>query len=99
MVVMNTQNRPYRRYNSKVEVGSIYVTWIAAAVPGGGSQSPTTPAEQQDPKKLTLLSCFSHANWQIGDWCFLPTYAKFSTSVTINMEDIVSEGEAKRMTD
>lgn len=80
---------------SNVEVGSLYVTWIAAAVPGGGSQSPTTPAEQQDPKKLTLLSCFSHANWQLGDWCLLPTYAKFSTSVTINMEDIASDGEAK----
>ena len=44
---------------------------------------------------MTLLSYFSHANWQLGDWCLLPTCAKFSTLVTINMEDIASDGEAK----
>lgn len=80
---------------SNVEIKSLVVTWIAAAGPDGGSQSPTTPAEQQDPKKLTLLSCFTHANWQLGDWCLLPAYAKISTSVPINMEDFASDGEAK----
>lgn len=84
---------------SNVEVGSLYVYWIAASVPGGGSQSPTTPAEQQDPKKLTLMSCFSHANWQIGDWCLVPTYENFSTSVTTNMEDIASDGDTKTVKD
>lgn len=80
---------------SNVEVGSLYVNWIAAAVPGCGSQSPTTPAEQQDPKKLTLLSRFSHANWQLGDWCLLPTYPNFFTPVTTSMEDIASDGDTK----
>ncbi|GAB2291926.1 Probable ubiquitin-conjugating enzyme E2 23 [Dionaea muscipula] len=56
---------------TKVTVGSVYVHWIASA--GYGSESSTTPTEDQDPKKLKLLSCFTYANWQLGDWCLLPS--------------------------
>ena len=84
---------------SNVEFRYLYVYWIAASVLGSGSQSPTTPTEQQDPKKLTLMSCFSHANWKIGDWCLVPTYENFSTSVTTNMEDIASDGDTKTVKD
>ncbi|KAJ0076610.1 hypothetical protein Patl1_36014 [Pistacia atlantica] len=35
-------------------------------------------AEEQSPKNLKLLSCFAHANWQVGDWCLLPSLAKTS---------------------
>ncbi|KAK1295716.1 putative ubiquitin-conjugating enzyme E2 23 [Acorus calamus] len=59
---------------TKVQVGAVYVYWIASANPGYGSDSTTAPPEEQNPKNLTVLSCFSHANWQLGDWCmFSPT--------------------------
>ncbi|GMH17850.1 hypothetical protein Nepgr_019691 [Nepenthes gracilis] len=57
----------------KVTVGSVYVHWIASA--GYGLESSTAPAEEQNPKNLKLLSCFTHANWQLGDWCLLPSLA------------------------
>lgn len=55
----------------KVTVGSVYVHWIASA--GYGPDSSTSPAEEQNPKNLKLLSCFTHANWQLGDWCLHPS--------------------------
>ncbi|KAK9164568.1 hypothetical protein Syun_005470 [Stephania yunnanensis] len=56
---------------TKVTVGSVFIYWIASA--GCGSESLTAPAEEQGPKNLKLLSCLTHANWQVGDWCFLPS--------------------------
>lgn len=53
-----------------VEVGLVYVSWITSVI-GQGIHS-STPPRFQDPRNLTLLSCFSHANWQLGDWCMLP---------------------------
>ncbi|KAL0422920.1 UNVERIFIED_CONTAM: putative ubiquitin-conjugating enzyme E2 23 [Sesamum latifolium] len=55
----------------KVTVGSLFIYWIASA--GYGPDSATTPAEEQTPKNLKLLSCFTHTNWQLGDWCLLPS--------------------------
>ncbi|KAF4374006.1 hypothetical protein F8388_007912 [Cannabis sativa] len=52
---------------TKVTVGSVFMYWIASA--GYGPDSSTSPAEEQSPKNLKLLSCFAHANWQLGDWC------------------------------
>uniref|UniRef100_A0A5B6ZUE8 E2 ubiquitin-conjugating enzyme n=1 Tax=Davidia involucrata TaxID=16924 RepID=A0A5B6ZUE8_DAVIN len=54
---------------TKVTVGSVFIYWIASA--GYGPNSSTAPAEEQSPKNLKLLSCFAHANWQLGDWCLL----------------------------
>ncbi|KAI4297783.1 hypothetical protein L6164_037650 [Bauhinia variegata] len=56
---------------TKVAVGSVFVYWITSA--GFGPDSSTAPAEEQSPKNLKLLSCFAHANWQLGDWCLLPS--------------------------
>lgn len=56
---------------TKVTVGSVFIYWIASA--GYGPDSSTAPAEEQSPKNLKLLSCFAHANWQLGDWCLLPS--------------------------
>ncbi|XVE48836.1 hypothetical protein DITRI_Ditri01bG0034300 [Diplodiscus trichospermus] len=56
---------------TKVTAGSVFIYWIASA--GYGPDSSTAPAEEQNPKNLKLLSCFAHANWQVGDWCLLPT--------------------------
>ncbi|KAL5774471.1 hypothetical protein ACOSP7_012028 [Xanthoceras sorbifolium] len=57
---------------SVVDTGLVYVDWIASALMGCDSNI-TVPPHLQDSKNLTLLSCFSHANWQLGDWCMLPT--------------------------
>ncbi|XP_042041974.1 probable ubiquitin-conjugating enzyme E2 23 [Salvia splendens] len=64
-----------------VTVGSVFIYWIASA--GYGPDSDTTPAEEQSPKNLKLLSCFAHTNWQLGDWCLLP-FSKESTVTTLN---------------
>ncbi|KAL2231709.1 UNVERIFIED_CONTAM: putative ubiquitin-conjugating enzyme E2 23 [Sesamum indicum] len=68
---------------TKVTVGSVFIYWIASA--GYGSDSATTPAEEQAPKNLKLLSCFSHTNWQLGDWCLLPSSQELSCA-TLNKE-------------
>ncbi|KAL5995706.1 putative ubiquitin-conjugating enzyme E2 23 [Asimina triloba] len=67
----------------KVEAGSVFVYWIASASPGYGTLPTSVPLEEQKPKDLTLLSCFAHANWQLGDWCLLPSSAPIS-SITLN---------------
>ncbi|KAL1810985.1 hypothetical protein ACET3Z_021050 [Daucus carota] len=64
---------------TKVTVGSVFIYWIASA--GYGPDSSTTPAEEQNPKNLKLLSCFMHASWQLGDWCLLPTTSRSSSTV------------------
>ncbi|KAK4401381.1 putative ubiquitin-conjugating enzyme E2 23 [Sesamum angolense] len=61
----------------KVTVGSLFIYWIASA--GYGPDSATTPAEEQTPKNLKLLSCFTHTNWQLGDWCLLPSLGSTPT--------------------
>ncbi|TKY50747.1 ubiquitin-conjugating enzyme E2 23 [Spatholobus suberectus] len=66
---------------TKVTVGSVFVYWIASA--GYGPYSSTTPAEEQSPKNLKLLACFAHANWQLGDWCLLPS-SVLSSSVSMD---------------
>ncbi|GAB4838546.1 Probable ubiquitin-conjugating enzyme E2 23 [Ancistrocladus abbreviatus] len=66
---------------TKVTVGSVYVHWIASA--GYGPESSTAPAEEQNPKNLKLLSSFTHASWQLGDWCLLPSLTA-STSIPLD---------------
>ncbi|KAM7263971.1 hypothetical protein ACFE04_001654 [Oxalis oulophora] len=53
-----------------VEAGFLYVDWLASVL---SCSDPLlrAPARFQNAKNLTLLSCFSHSNWQIGDWCML----------------------------
>ncbi|KAJ9566490.1 hypothetical protein OSB04_002456 [Centaurea solstitialis] len=47
-----------------VEAGFVYVNWLGCA--RFGSEAPLS---LQSSRGLTSLSCFSHSNWQIGDWC------------------------------
>lgn len=56
----------------KVQTASVIVYWVASAYFGIGANSSNVPAEEQSPKDLNLLDCFSYANWQLGDWCLLP---------------------------
>ncbi|PIN02869.1 Ubiquitin-conjugating enzyme [Handroanthus impetiginosus] len=66
---------------TKVTVGSVFIYWIASA--GYGPDSANTPAEEQSPKNLKLMSCFAHTNWQLGDWCLLPS-SQESSCVPLN---------------
>ncbi|XP_020517139.1 probable ubiquitin-conjugating enzyme E2 23 isoform X1 [Amborella trichopoda] len=72
---------------TKVQVASVFVNWIAAANAGGYGSD--IPPEEQDPKDLKLLTCFSHANWQLGDWCLLRTPAP-AVDADASTEDPVS---------
>ncbi|KHN08523.1 Putative ubiquitin-conjugating enzyme E2 24 [Glycine soja] len=54
-----------------VEAGLVYVNWLASVLLGSNFNVSVPPC-WQDSKNLTLLSCFSHTNWQLGDWCMLP---------------------------
>ncbi|KAF5200060.1 Ubiquitin-conjugating enzyme family protein [Thalictrum thalictroides] len=54
----------------RVEAGMVYVDWVASAIIHCDFNVPAPPC-LQEPKDLTLLSCFTHANWQLGDWCIL----------------------------
>ncbi|TKY71699.1 ubiquitin-conjugating enzyme E2 24 [Spatholobus suberectus] len=54
-----------------VEAGLVYVNWLASVLLGSNLNVNVPPC-WQDSKNLTLLSCFSHTNWQLGDWCMLP---------------------------
>ncbi|KAJ9189542.1 hypothetical protein P3X46_000822 [Hevea brasiliensis] len=69
---------------TKVTAGSVFIYWIASA--GHGPDSSTAPAEEQSPKNLKLLSCFAHANWQVGDWCLLPPAIRQSSSITLDKD-------------
>lgn len=55
---------------SHVDVGLVHVNWITSVTNVWGDKS-SSPPNFQDPKNLTLMSCFPHANWQLGDWCAL----------------------------
>ncbi|XP_065879333.1 probable ubiquitin-conjugating enzyme E2 24 [Euphorbia lathyris] len=54
-----------------VTAGLVYVDWLACALVGCNSSLPA-PRRLQDAHNLTLLPCFLHENWQLGDWCMLP---------------------------
>ncbi|XP_077246663.1 putative ubiquitin-conjugating enzyme E2 23 [Tasmannia lanceolata] len=64
----------------KVQAGSVFVYWISSANPGYGSESAGVPCEEQSPKNLTVLSCFTHTSWQLGDWCLLPSHEPLSSA-------------------
>ncbi|XWS19599.1 hypothetical protein CRYUN_Cryun31cG0029300 [Craigia yunnanensis] len=55
---------------SGVDAGFVYVDWISSAH-DVHDMSASLPSRLQEAKDLTLVSCFSHANWQLGDWCML----------------------------
>ncbi|KAG8046185.1 hypothetical protein GUJ93_ZPchr0008g14150 [Zizania palustris] len=62
---------------TKVETVAVIVYWIASAHFGTNHES--VPPEEQNPKDLTLLSCFSYANWQLTDWCLPYQYTSSCT--------------------
>lgn len=52
-----------------VEAGLVYVSWFASLAV---SDPNSPPSSLQDSKNLTLLSCFPHEFWRVGDWCMYP---------------------------
>ncbi|XP_010469433.1 PREDICTED: probable ubiquitin-conjugating enzyme E2 24 [Camelina sativa] len=62
-----------------VEAGLVYVDWVASIVMGG-DRNLTAPQALQNPETLTLLPCVSHASWQLGDWCILPSSSHSDTA-------------------
>ncbi|KAJ3670630.1 hypothetical protein LUZ60_008056 [Juncus effusus] len=59
----------------EIEIGLVKIRWILSVSHVWGenykSTLPISPNYLQDPKNITLLSCFQHAKWQLGDWCTL----------------------------
>lgn len=63
---------------TKVESVAVIVYWIASAHFATDQQP--VPPEEQNPKDLTLLSCFSYASWQLTDWCLPHRYTSCATN-------------------
>ncbi|KAK4754438.1 hypothetical protein SAY87_002542 [Trapa incisa] len=81
-----------------VKAGFVHVEWLGSAL-GSNHSNFHLPEELQDEKNVTLLPCFLHSSWQLGDWCSfsavndVPTYCKpgngfASKDSTPNHEDI-----------
>lgn len=77
-----------------VEVGLAYVDWISSALVGVSMTIPP-PTRLQDPKNLTMLSCSTLADWQLGDWCILPSETRLQRSINSNVDEIFSIGKKK----
>jgi ubiquitin-conjugating enzyme E2 O len=70
-----------------VEAGFLYVDWLSSVLACSDPLVPA-PARFQNAKNLSLLSCFSHSNWQLGDWCILPSSENGVTERVSNLEAI-----------
>eukprot|EP00252_Welwitschia_mirabilis_P011751 TRINITY_DN2615_c0_g1_i2.p1 TRINITY_DN2615_c0_g1~~TRINITY_DN2615_c0_g1_i2.p1 ORF type:complete len:951 (+),score=252.41 TRINITY_DN2615_c0_g1_i2:255-2855(+) len=73
-----------------LEVGSVYVDWIVPGNPGSHGNSMSVPSDVQNPKNLKLLSCFSYADWQLGDWCLYSHSSKKNTKKIASGEQDLS---------
>lgn len=78
---------------TKVETAAVIVYWIASAHCGTNQES--VPPEEQNPKDLILLSCFSYANWQLTEWCLPQPYTSSCTDDAVTggskMKELNSE--------
>lgn len=76
-----------------VEAGLVYVDWLASILMGCSS-SLIAPPRMQQAKELTLLSCFPHANWHLGDWCISPVDEKndYLGEKFITTHDLINGG-------
>lgn len=53
-----------------VDASLVCVNWLASVL-SGSNLAVDAPPGWQDSKNLTVLSCFSYTNWQLGDWCMV----------------------------
>lgn len=70
---------------TKVETVAVMVYWIASAYFGPSQLS--IPPEKQNPRNLTLVSCFAHSNWQLADWCLLHSPPNQVSSAQTEMQE------------
>ncbi|XP_061358652.1 probable ubiquitin-conjugating enzyme E2 24 [Gastrolobium bilobum] len=84
-----------------IEAGLVNVNWLAS-VPMGCNLNVNAPPCWQDSKSLTVLSCFSHLNWQLGDWCTLSVadlkeqIIQQASSAGLTMEHSMERGYKRR---
>ncbi|KAI5386604.1 probable ubiquitin-conjugating enzyme E2 24 [Lathyrus oleraceus] len=71
-----------------VDAGLVHVNWIASVL-SSSDLNVNAPPCWQDSKNLTVLSCFSDANWQLGEWCML-SFADKEKQIT--MEHSMTRG-------
>ncbi|KAF0918395.1 hypothetical protein E2562_023552 [Oryza meyeriana var. granulata] len=76
---------------TKVETVAVIVYWIASAHFATNQES--VPPEEQNPKDLTLLSCFSYANWQLTDWCLPYQYTSSCTDDSLIESSEIKESD------
>lgn len=73
-----------------VKAGVVQIDWLESALNACDSPPPS-----QDPTSVSVLSCFSHSSWQLGDWCVLRrnnnaeifVIAKTKTTVDVVWQD------------
>lgn len=51
-----------------IKAAFVQVEWLGSILSNCGSNLPL-PQKLQEAESLTVLSCFSHSNWQMADWC------------------------------
>ncbi|KVI00978.1 Ubiquitin-conjugating enzyme, E2 [Cynara cardunculus var. scolymus] len=61
-----------------VDAGFVYVNWLGCA-----QFDLEAPPSLQSSQHLTSLSCFSHSNWQLGDWCFMSNLCSGSQEIFV----------------
>lgn len=76
---------------TKVESVAVIVYWIASAHFATDQQS--VPPEEQSPKDLTLLSCFSYASWQLTEWCLPNRHTSCSDDAMIGSSEVKDSDE------
>ncbi|KAK4760225.1 hypothetical protein SAY87_023356 [Trapa incisa] len=58
----------------------VHVKWLGSALSNVGLTLPLPiPKKLQEAESLTVLSCFSHSNWQMADWCSFQVDKKLLT--------------------
>nr|CAD1844552.1 unnamed protein product [Ananas comosus var. bracteatus] len=79
----------------KLETDSVDVYWKESAYRGTDTDQVDFPAKSQKPKNLAVLSCISYADWQLGDWCLLPSppqTASYGNDASTSVELTESSG-------
>ncbi|XP_051134952.1 probable ubiquitin-conjugating enzyme E2 24 [Andrographis paniculata] len=79
----NRKDRKEQGTVCNVDAGLVYVDWLCCAL--NGSKKIPVPLGFQDSKSLTVLPCFPHTNWQLGDWCSLPAKQSFPSAIVSQM--------------
>jgi len=78
-----------------VDAGLVYVNWITSVLTDSNLTVDAPPC-WQDSKNLTVLSSFSHANWQLGDWCKVEDQeeqtVQHASTVSLTMEHSMTRG-------